>query len=323
MTKHLSSINCCIEELISKIENQWGHKHLYNDYQVLIDTLDANRNLSKGEVYSLDRLVVILLDETKHYFRVYAKWATRCIECASKLVTFLPPDYEDKEKRLKLLAEMYVQFIIDPNLSNSNHRDYYKEFTENLAGVNVELLCEMASKCFCITSSGRRPWGIKDEIAFHNAMKEGYNLAVKYLSITSDFSHFSDWFSILSPYRTDSLIQEVSDWIDGDEKVQSERWEHYSYEGVVIFLEDTLDKQLSLLRKWLDGDIEGFVNYWGAKKIEELLELFEDDVFFDVLRKLCLLKNNNDVKEVLEFYSKDDELQVKNEALKLLADYES
>lgn len=321
MTKHLSPINCCIEELISKIENQWGHKHLYKDYQVLVDSLVANRNLSKGEVYSLDRLVVMLLDEAKQYFRVYAKWATRCLECASKLVAFLPPDYEDKEKRLKLLAEMFVQFIIDPNLSNSVHRDYYKDFIENLADVNVELLCEMTSKCFCITSSGRRPWGIKDEIAFHNAMKEGYNLAVKYLSITSDFSHFSDWFSILNLCRIDSLIEEVSKWIDCNEDVQNLRWEHYSYENVVVYLEDTLDTQLSLLWKWLDGDVEGFVNYWGAERIEELLELVEDDVFFDVLHKLCLLKNNQEVVKVLEFYAEDDELPVKSEALRLLADY--
>lgn len=321
MTKHLSPINCSIEELISKIEKQWGHKHLYNDYQVLVDILDTNRNLSKGEVYSLDRLVVILLDETKQYFRVYTKWASRCLECASKLVAFLPPDYEDKEKRLKFLAEMFVQFITDPDLSNSVHRDYYKDFIENLADVNVELLCEMTSKCFRITSSGRRPWGIKDEIAFHNAMKEGYNLAVKYLSITSDFSHFSDWFSILNPCRTNSLIEEVSRWIDRNEDVQNLRWEHYSYENVVVYLEDTLDTQLSLLWKWLDGDVEGFVNYWGAERIEELLELVEDDVFFDVLHKLCLLKNNQEVVKVLEFYAEDDELPVKSEALRLLADY--
>ena len=321
MTKHLSPINCCIEELISKIKKQWGHKHLYNDYQVLVDTLDTNRNLSKGEVYSLDRLVVLLLDETKHYFRVYAKWATRCLECASKLVAFLPPDYEDKEKRLKMLAEMFVQFVTDPNLSNSVHRDYYKEFIDNLADVNVELLCEMASNCFRTTSSGRRPWGIKDEIAFHNAMKEGYNLAVKYLSITSDFSHFPDWFSILNPCRTDSLIEEVSRWIDCNEDVQNLRWEHYSYEDVVACLEDTLDKQLSLSWKWLDGDAEGFVKFWGAERIEELLELVEDDVFFDVLSKLYLLKNNQDVLKVLEFYAEDDESQIKSYALKMLLDY--
>lgn len=66
-------------------------------------------------------------------------------------------------------------------------------------------------------------------------------------------------------------------------------------------LEHTLDMQFSLLRKWLDGDAEGFVSIWRAKKIEELLELVEDDAFYDVLRKLASLKNNQTVTKVWSF----------------------
>lgn len=183
------------------------------------------------------------------------------------------------------------------------------------------MLCEIALIYFRGTSAGRRPWGIKDEIAFYHMMIEGYKLANKYISLSGDFSHFPDWFSVLSPCRTDSIIEDVSNWIDNNEEIERKRWNHYSYEDVVIYLEDTLDMQLSLVWKWLDSDVEGFVNYWGADKIEKLLELVEDDTFFDVLGKLYRLKNNQEVSKVLNFYAEDDEKQIKNYASKLLTDY--
>lgn len=185
----------------------------------------------------------------------------------------------------------------------------------------TENLWRLATDCFETTSAGRRPWGIKDEITFHKKMVEGYELATKYISLSGDFSHFPDWFSILNPCRTDSLIEEVSNWIDRNEDVQNLRWEHYSYEDVVAYLEDTLDKQMFLLWKWLDGDAEGFVNYWGAERIENLLELVEDDVFYDVLRKLASLKHNQTATDILAFYAEDDEPQIKSYALKLLEEY--
>lgn len=79
---------------------------------------------------------------------------------------------------------------------------------------------------------------------------------------------------------------------------------------------------MSLLWEWLDGDAEGFVNFWRAEKIEEVLELVEDDVFYDVLRKLASLKNNPTVIKVLEFYAEDEEEQIKRFAVKLLEKYQ-
>ena len=310
-----------IEELICKIEKQWGHKHLYTDYQVLVDTLETNNNLSKEETYALKRLVEILSDETKRYFRSYPKWSSRCLECASELIFFLSNDGE-KEKKVKSLMGMWTLSVTDPNLSVFVHMGNYRQFIEDVAKNNVGILGQTAFDCFITASSGRRPWGIKDEISFHKQMVEGFELATKYISLTGDFSHFPDWFSTLNPCRTDSLIEEVSNWIDRNEDVQNLRWEHYSYEDVVEYLEDTLDKQLSLLWKWLDGDVEGFVNHWGAKRIEDLLELFvEDDVLFDVLRKLASLKHNQTVADILTFYAEYDLPSINSNALKLLEEY--
>lgn len=220
-----------------------------------------------------------------------------------------------------MLMGMWTLSVTNPDLSVFVHMNYYKQFIEDVAENNVGILGQTALDCFITASSGRRPWGIKDEIAFHKQMIEGYELATKYISLSGDFSHFPDWFSILNPCRTDSLIEEVSNWIERNEDVQNLRWEHYSYEDVVAYLEDTLDKQLSLLWKWLDGDAEGFVNYWGAERIGNLLELVEDDVFYDVLRKLASLKHNQTATDILAFYAEDDEPQIKSYALKLLEEY--
>ena len=311
-----------IEELICKIDKQWGHKHLYTDYQVLVDTLKTNNSLSKEETYALERLVEILSDETKRYLRSYPKWSSRCLECASRLIFFLPSNNGDKDEKVKTLMGMWTLSVTDPDLSVFAHMEDYRQFIEDVAENNVGILEQTALDCFETASSGRRPWGIKDEIAFHKQMIEGYNLATKYISLSGDFSRFPDWFSILNPCRTDSLIEEVSNWIDRNEDVQNLRWKHYSYEDVVVYLEDTLDKQLSLLWKWLDGDVECFVNYWGAKRIEDLLELFvEDDVLYDVLRKLASLKHNQTVADILTFYAEYDLPWITSYALKLLEEY--
>ena len=322
MEKHYSSITRSIRELICKIEKQWGHKHLYEDYQVLVDTLEKNRSLSNEEVFALERLVEILIEEARRYSWSYPKRSSRCLECASRLIFFLPSDNENKDEKVRILMRMWTLFVANPDLAVYVHMEYYRRYIEDVAKNNVGILGQTALDCFETASSGRRPWGIKDEIMFHNKMVEGYELATKYISMSGDFSHFPDWFSILNPCHTDSLIEEVSRWIDSTESVRNQRWEHYSYEDVVEFLEDTLDKQLSLLWKWLDGNAEGFVNYWGAERIENLLELVEDDVFYDVLRKLASLKNNQEVAEVLEYYAEDDEEQIKRFAVKLLAEYQ-
>lgn len=64
---------------------------------------------------------------------------------------------------------------------------------------------------------------------------------------------------------------------------------------------------LSLLRKWFESDAEGCVNYWGAERIKNLLELVEDDVFFRVLERMSKIRNNPEVKAILEYYTDDDE----------------
>ena len=155
-------------------------------------------------------------------------------------------------------------------------------------------------------------------------MIEGYQLANGYISLTDDFSRFQVWFSdiYMNPCLTDSLIEQVSNWIDGDESIQNQRWNDYSYENVVGFFEHKLDMQLSLLWKWLDGDAEGFVNYWKAERIEELMELIEDNTFFEILKKIHLLKNNQEVAKVLNFYAEDDEPHIKDFAKKMLSEYQ-
>lgn len=313
MKKDASPIVKEIKDLICKINKQWGHKHLYNDYKVLIAVLEENRNLSMLEVSALDEIIGILQDEANRYSIVYPKWAARCLDCATELISFLPSDYEAKEERVRKSSELLASFLFSPLLLGFVYSDYYKKCVEDATQNNIAMLWKIALNCFSISSEGRRPRSVEEEYKLHGMMKEGYRLANTYLCLSCDYSHFSDWFSNLSPSRTNDLIEESSNYYERTKR----RW----YDKIPRYFEEILDMQLSLLWKWLDGDAEGFVNYWGADKIEELLELVEDDVFFEVLHKLCSLKNSQEVMEVLSYYAKDDESHVKNQALKLLADY--
>lgn len=101
MKKRPSLISREIHEFVCKIKKQWGHKHLYNDYQVLVTALEENKSLSKEEVYALDELVKILQDEAKSYSRAYPKWSARCLECASELVFFFLQTIMGQKKELR------------------------------------------------------------------------------------------------------------------------------------------------------------------------------------------------------------------------------
>ena len=101
MKKHFTIVTRAIHEIVCKIKSQKGHKHLYDDYQVLVDALQMSRNLSNIEINRLDELIKILLDEAQRYSRAYPKCSTRCLECASELFFFLPLDYKGKEESAK------------------------------------------------------------------------------------------------------------------------------------------------------------------------------------------------------------------------------
>ena len=308
-----------IEELICKIDKQWGHKHLYKDFQILVDALNANPSLSMEELTSLDELIETLLFEAKQYsdrysdYPYYPLWSIRCLECASELIEFLPTSYANREKRIKRSAELLSTFVTSSVLCVLIRTGYYKKQIENAEKNNFELLADMALNCFQISSDGRRPREVEEEMALFDTMKEGYKLANQYVAVSGDLSFFPKWFSFLSPNRTFELVEEATDYYERTHR----RW----YDKTIRYFEDTLDMELSLLWKWLDGDVEGFVNYWGAERIENLLELVEDDVFYDVLRKLASLKHNQTVSEILAFYTEDDEPQIKSYALKLLEEY--
>ncbi len=209
---------------------------------------------------------------------------------------------------------MLSRFVTSSILCVFIRTNYYKKQIENAEKNNFELLADMALNCFKISSDGRRPREVEEEMALFDTMKEGYKLANQYVVVSSDFSFFPKWFSFLSPNRTFELVEEATDYYERTHR----RW----YDKTIRYFEDTLDMELSLLWKWLDGDVEGFVNYWRASGIENLLELVEDDVFYDVLRKLASLKNNQEVVKVLEYYAEDDEEQIKRFAVKLLDKYQ-
>ena len=295
--REIASLHC-------KIDKNWGHKHLYTDFQVLVDALEKSRILSKEEVDAIDGLIETLLYEAHHYA---LRWAIRCLDCAHILIRFIPEGYMNREERMKEMSTLLNQFI-SGHITDVVQTDYFKEYSTDAEDNNVEMLWKIASICFLASSCSL--YVVDGVIAQESVMREGFRLSDRYLELSNDYSRLPDWFSTQSPCQT-------YDFLDKAAEQSSGRY----YDSVVKYYEEMLNKQFSLLRKWLDADVEGFVRFWKADRIEELLELVEDDVFYDVLRKLSRLKDNPDVAKILVFYSEDDETAVRDFASRLLEDY--
>ncbi len=299
-----------IKSFIRKIDHQSGHSHLYKDFQLLIGCLDGSDQLSSEERNYLDSLIQKLLLETEIFSWRYPLWSTRCLDCAHILLRYLPESDRDREKMTKKASELLTMFVSGPLFSEFSRTEYFKEYLEDACENHVDTVWEIAAGFFRGSAEGRRPRFAEEEIRLFNLMDEGYRLAIKYLDATKDYSHFSDWFSILSPCWIASVLEQALDWTEAR-----------FHDKIVGLLQKTLDKQLSLLEKWLDGDPKGFISYWGANGIEQLLELVEDDVFYKVLRKLSAVKGHPEVEKVFAFYAEDDEPQIKAFASELLRIY--
>lgn len=317
MKKHYSEIHTAINALLCKIQKQWGHKFLYKDFCELVAKLDKKGVLSDDEVSSLDELVKSLLCESEEYslgfpyHPYYPLWSTRCLECAAILIEYIPMGYAQREERIEKKSELMNAFVSHTILSEFVRTELYKKYVEYAVGNNQEILWKLALNCYQISSDGRRPRDPEEELKLFDMMAEGYQLSINYIELSGDYSPFPKWFSVLSPMRTMDLLDESTDYYEHTKR----RW----FDKVVKCFEKTLDLQLSLLGTWLDGDANGFVEFWGDEKIEELLELVDDDTFHDVLRRLSLLKDNLVVEKVLRYYAEDQEPQVRNFALELLS----
>jgi hypothetical protein len=164
---------------------------------------------------------------------------------------------------------------------------------------------ELATECFRNSDTGRRPHILSHEGEFYVLFKKGYNIALSYLQKTNDYDAFKNWFSVLNPLHIASILDDIE---------RSDMREPDLYR----MIEDTLIKQLQLLGKWLDYDPKAFVEYWGHQRIFDLLELVDDNIFFDVLRKLSSLNPDQEVDKILSFYANDDETHIREFAKTLL-----
>lgn len=304
-----------IQRLDNKVRNHHGHKFLYDDFQYLVYDLEKNSNLSKEEFMTLDELVATLLYESERYssgFPYYPLWSVRCLDCASILMKFIPENFPSMNWNKQKKEEIINKFLSQPILLEFSRTQLFKAIVDD----EVETLWKMASRFFYLSDEGRRPKSEKEESVLYDMMLKGYRFADKYINMTQDASHFPEWFSHLSPFRINNIAEIVYNCTQCELE-----WRNKKNDKVLQYLEETLDMQLSLLKIWLDYDVEGFVNYWG-ERVKDLLELVEDDVFYYFLNKMSMLGGNKYVNDVLKYYANDEEPEIRDFAIKQLRNVE-
>lgn len=299
-----------INTLADKVNYKRGHNFLYDDFESLLISLEEDSILSKDEIWSIDWLVRNLLSEANLYsgnndYLYYPLWSVKCFDCAVRLFRYIPN--EKNGHNVKEAESIARKFLSSPILLDFVCTESYRKYIEELSGNDPDLLWKVAENCFYVSDLGRRPRDLGTESKLYSVMMEGYNLANRYISKTKNMSHFPDWFAHLDIERISRMTAcTVHTWYD---------------EQILELLDKTLDMQISLLKTWLDGDAKAFLNHWSKEQIEAFLELTYDGLFYYMLDKMCSVGNCQKVKEMLEFYSNDDEFEVKSYAERKLAAY--
>jgi hypothetical protein len=284
-----------------RIKNKKGHRFLYGDFDRLVEDMKQVVPLQQETLDAIESCVISLISEANIY-QCYQLWAIRCNQCASILVEFLPHNKvikADIEKQQDTFADRFIwSFVLFPT---------FKDYCERLQ-MRPERACRVATLCFEHSDSGRRPHDMRDEDVFYSLFKCGHNLAEDYINTTNNYKAFEEWFKVLDPLHLEQILEMIEDCGREDDRVYG-------------MIEDTLLKQLELLGKWLEGDTLSFIDFWKSKRIIDLLELVEDDVFFSVLQTLAKVESNAEVRSVIEFYTNDEEAHICEFAKQLLGDY--
>ncbi len=299
-----------INTLADKVSNKRGHNFLYDDFESLLISLEADSILSKDEIWSIDWLVRNLLSEANLYsgnnnYLYYPLWSVKCFDCAVRLFRYIPDEYNGRN--VKEAENIARKFLSSPILFDFICTESYRKYIEELIGNDHDLLWKVAENCFSVSNCGRRPRDLETESKLYSVMMEGYNLANTYIAKTKNMSHFPDWFAHLN-------IEYIS------RMTACTVYTRYD-EQILELLDKTLDIQISLLKKWLEGDAKAFLNHWSKEQIKAFLELTDDGLFYYMLDRMCSVGNCQKVKEILEFYTKDDEIDVKSYAERKLAEY--
>lgn len=291
-----------VKTFTHRLGNKKGHRFLYSDFDRLVDDLRQAGPLLEETIDAIRECVIALIWEADVY-QGYQLWAIRCNQCASIFEEFLPNKEgftSDIERQQDTFADRFIwSFVLFPT---------FDEYCDRIT-VKPERVRRVATLCFENSDSGRRPHISKDEEVFYVLFKRGYALAEEYINSTDNYEAFPEWFRVLDPLHIEGILEGIEDCGWNDEYIYG-------------MLEDTLVKQLILLKKWLDGDALSFIDYWKSTGIIKLLELVDDDIFFATLRILSKVKFNQEVRAVIQNYTNDDESRIQRFAKQLLEEYD-
>jgi len=287
-----------VNTLKRRLVSKKGHRFLYGSFDRLVETLQKVSPLPQETIQAIDACVNSLIREASIY-QCYPLWAIRCNLCASRLIEFLPNSNGYRRligEQQDSFADRFIwSFVLFPT---------FEGYCEGLS-MRPERACKVATLCFEYSDAGRRPHIMSHEEVFHSLFKSGYTLAERYIDSTNNYKAFEEWFKVLNPFHLEQLLEMIEDCNREDDPVYR-------------MIEDTLLKQLDLLGKWLKGDASSFIGFWKSKGVIDLLELVEDDIFFSVLKALAKENHNVEARSIIEYYTNDDEIHIREYAKQLL-----
>ena len=169
-----------IEDIIDKLKHQNGHRFLYSDFPFLVLELKKCPDLSREDLISLSELVDDFLLEAEQYssgYPYYPLWATKCLDCASIIMDFIPDSFVLKKWSVDKMKELVNRFTKNSILSEFAHTELFRRHIEEITVNNPEDLWKVASNCFFLSDEGGRPRYPDEEVKLYEMMVIGYELA--------------------------------------------------------------------------------------------------------------------------------------------------
>lgn len=255
----MSSLVNLLEKFEFEVQNKKGHRHLYDRFDEIMQSLQSGEGESDEEQRALESAVSMLAFEGDMFtgFPGYNFYVVRCYICAFRLFEYVRN--ENRRQWLQPKMDGFLAKIKDHHLIPYFPKDFFDEYNRQLLdNAQTESVLESIRQCFDWCDAGRRPHDYYKEKEMHDNFVRGYDLANDYLSLTHDYERYVDWFKILDPVHVGEILASIP--------------EDPQWDDIGNLVDDTLTMQIEMLEDWKRNSFDSFVANGGVSLLARCLE---------------------------------------------------
>ena len=255
----MSSLVNLIEKFQYEVQNNKGHRHLYDRFDELLQRLIAGEGKTEDEQMAIESAIDLLLCESDLFADDfgYRYYVIRCYICATKLYVFILNNGH-KQMLQHFLNEVIVKIRANQLIPFFPEDFFFEYNNELLVREQFDSVKESIYQCFFWSDSGHRPREYYEEEEMYGQFKRGYKLTKEYLKKTHDYERYIDWFKVLDPIHIGNILASIP--------------EDPEYDNIGDLVDETLTLQIEMLEDWKRNSYDSFVANGGESLLSRCLE---------------------------------------------------